>query len=521
MAHMRMLTPEASPEPETRPSGLWQPKPASATNNSPTNNNAAATQQQQHEPQSSSSSSSSSSSQQKRKRSWPFPTTRPVSPPSSTSPAMMRDDDVGDDDQRPGIKAMWESNATHGLSRTAASRGRPPFQDAHLEDDVQPIFEGLIRDGVDDAASPEYALAFYPRAHELALHAENALLHHGDRAAAAALYLRACALLRVGRYSSSSSSSPPPSCPPDPAAEADAGPCPIRARAWHLQKSYHTRAGRLLGPDEPPLDEVLIPHTHDAATRPDEGRTGGVRERGSVSAAAAATNKTKAAGPARPQVPAVVRLPRHTLRTGSPCPAVLVATGDRTAHTALCGELLARGWGCVVVETPGCGDCPVAGAGAGAGAGGAAGGEAAALWASVLDWMAAIRVFDMGRVVVWAAAAASASSGPLALVGQFAGAAGGGLPRVRGCVALVSGGGSAVMAAGGGGGGGDVVDGDGWAASNGRVLVVADNDHDDGLVLSEYGALDGGAGRAVLSVAAGSAAVYDWVEDLLSPDLVV
>lgn len=487
MAHIRMLTPEASPEPEVRPSGLWQPKPTTTTTNTTT---AATTQ---HQPL------------QKRKRSWPFTTTRPVSPPSSTSP--MRDDD---DDSRSStsVKALWEKNG--GLWRTAARKGLAPFQDAHHED-LQPIFETLIDTGVDDITSPEYTLAFYPRAHELALLAENALLHHGDAAGAAALYLRASAVLRVGRYS------PTPSASSSAAASALPA-CPVRARAWQLQKSYHLKAGRL--DRESPLDEVTIPHTHDAATRPDE-TTAGVRERGSVAKAAG----TKLA-PARPQIPLVVRLPQHTLRTGTPCPAVLVVTDDRTAHSALCGDFLARGWGCVVVEAPGCGDCPVTTASSAS--------DAAALWASVLEWMGAIRVFDMARVVVWAAAAETNAAG---LTGHFAAAVGG--ARVRGCVAVVRGGEEAVLAADGG-----------WG-SGGRVLVVADNDgasagaevallaadglwmpatattcdedaEDDGLVLFEYGALGGvGAEQAVRSLAASTAAVYDWVEDLLRLDLVV
>lgn len=419
-----------------------------------------------------------------------------------------------DGDERPtsssaitSVRAMWENNA--GGWRTAARRGLAPFEDAHYEDDIQPIFQALIESGIDDVTSPEYTLAFYPRAHELALHAENALLHHGDRRLAAELYLRACAVLRVGRYS-------PLACSSEEPAESSS-PCAIRARAWHLQKSYHTKAGRLSR--DSPLDDVLIPHTHDAATRPDES-TAGVRDRTSIAAAAAMSAKSKA-GPARPQIPAAVRLPPRTLRTGTPCPAVLVVTDDRTSHSRLCGDLVARGWGCVVVEAPGCGDCPVPATSEEASAAAASAAAAPSLWAaSVLDWMAAIRVFDMARVVVWAAADAA---GLPALVGQLVAAVGG--PRVRGCVAVVSGGESAVTMAAGGG----------WG-SNGRVLVVADNNdgkgaagveagaydaEDDGLVLFEYGARVGGAEQAVRSLAPGAAGVYDWVEDLLRLDLVV
>lgn len=459
MAHLRMLTPETSPEPEVRPSGLWQSKPTITTT--------AATQPLQ-----------------KRKRSWPFTTTRPVSPPSSAYYS-------GDDQpSSTSVKALWENGW-----RTAARKGLAPFHDAHYED-LQPIFDTLIGSGTDDVTSPEYTLAFYPRAHELALSAENALLHHGDKSLAAELYLRACAVLRMARYSPSSSL---------PAAEAATASspsnptCPVRARAWQLQKSYHAKAGRLF-PDSP-LDEVTIPHTHDAATRPDpNSAASGVRDRG-------VTAKATTAAAARPQIPLAVRLPQRTLFTGEPCPAVLVVTEDRTAHSALCGDLLARGWGCVVVEAPGCGDCPVPLS--------SSEDAAAALWASVLEWMGAIRVFDMARVVVWAAA--GGSDDPAGLVGQFAAAVGG--ARVRGCVAVVGGGSSAVMASAGG------------FRSNGRVLVVANNDEagadaelalgDDGLALFEYGTRGVGAEAAVRSLAAGAAAVYDWVEDLLRLDTVV
>lgn len=474
MAHLRMLTPETSPEPELRPSGLWQSKPTTTTATQPL---------------------------QKRKRSWPFTTTRPASPPSSSfSPG-------GDGPNSTSVRALWESGW-----RTAARKGLAPFQDAHYED-LQPIFDTLIESGIDDVTSPEYTLAFYPRAHELALLAENALLHHGDSALAAELYLRACALLRAARYS-------PPS----------QHTCPVRARAWQLQKSYHLKAGRL-SPDSP-LDEVAIPHTHDAATRPDETTTStaGVRDRGAT--------KSRAAAAARPQIPLAVRLPPSTLRTGTPCPAVLVVTDDRTSHSALCADLLARGWGCVIVEAPGCGDCPIpVSSSSSSSFSSSSEPDAAAesaLWASVLEWMGAIRVFDMARLIVWAAAAAGAGALDDAprLVGQFAAAVGGG--QVRGCVAVVGGGPSAVVAAGSGGRG---------AGDNGRLLVVADNDGgagacadglltpaargddhqggDDGLVLFEYGALGASADSAVRSLAKSAAAVYDWVEDLLRMDLVV
>lgn len=460
----RMLTPEASPEPESRASGLWQPK---ATTTTPPS--------------------------QKRKRSWPYPTTRPVSPSTSSSSV------AGDISSSTSVKALWDNGW-----KSAARKVLAPFQDAAY-DDLEPIFNTLIESGIDDATSPEYTLAFYPKAHDLALRAENALLHHGDKALASSLYLRACAVLRTARYSPTPTSSQSPSCP-------------VRARAWQLQKSYHLKAGRLW--DASPLEEVTIPHTHDAATRPDTSASAasGVRDRGDSTARAAAAAS-------RPRIPLAVRLPPRTLHTGAPCPAVLVIAADRTAHSALCGDILARGWGCVVAEAPGRGDCPVSAPSPRDG--GVDGPAAAALWASVLEWMGAIRVFDMARVVVWAAGVDDAAG----VVGQFRAAA----VRVRGCVAVVGAGSSAVSAAAGAG-----------RSLSCRVLVVADdgrdagaeltseangpwthiagdecrNDDEEGLVLFEYGALGVGA-EAVRLPVANITTVYDWVEDLLSLDMAV
>ncbi|KAL1862742.1 hypothetical protein Daus18300_008386 [Diaporthe australafricana] len=419
-----------------------------------------------------------------------------VSPSTSSSSV------AGDISSNTSVKALW-----HNGWKLAARKALSPFQDAAY-DDLEPIFNTLIESGTDDATSPEYTLAFYPKAHELALRAENALLHHGDKALASSLYLRACAILRTARYSPT----------PTPTSSSQT-PCPVRARAWQLQKSYHSKAGRLW--DASPLEEVTIPHTHDAATRPDSftaSATSGVRDRGDSTAGAAAAAS-------RPRVPLAVRLPPRTLHTGAQCPAVLVVAADRTAHAALCGDLLARGWGCVVVEAPGCGDCPVSAAPS---QGGGVESAAAALWASVLDWLGAIRVFDMSRVVVWAAGVDVDAAG---LVSQLGGAA----ARVRGCVAVVGAGSSAVLAAAGPGGSLScrvlVVAGDGrdtaaelTSEANGLwTPVVGDecrDDDEEGLVLYEYGALGVGAG-AVRLPAANATTVYDWVEDLLGLDMAV
>lgn len=98
--------------------------------------------------------------------------------------------------------------------------------------------------------------------------------------------------------------------------------------------------------------------------------------------------------PRRAQIPALVRVPLETLLTGLACPAAVIVGSDRMGCTAACEQVLARGWAAVVVEAPGCGECPVGEQGEGEGEG------EEGLWKSVLGWMAAMGFYDMENVVL-------------------------------------------------------------------------------------------------------------------------
>lgn len=325
----------------------------------------------------------------------------------------------------------------------------------------------MIASHIDDPNSPEYTLIFPPKAEELASEAEDALLR-GDRTLATEYYLRACAILRTARYSTTNDKS-----------------CAIKEQAWQLQKYLYQKAGRLW---ENPLDQAIIPHVYDTRTHPDLQLQ---------------LTGHKAVELHRPRIPTYVRLPTDTLCTGRPCPAVLIVGDDRTAHTRQCEEALSRGWGCVVVEVPGTGDCPVSRA-----QGEEEEEEEAAdeVWSSVLDWMRAIRVFDMGRIVAW---------GPGEPVVRLAATHG---DRLRGCVAQL----------GRAGGGRDlsmldeiscrlllVTDGCGDSAvnSNGLWTPGAEGRGEGRLALFEYGV----PGTSVVQhPVADTRTVYNWVSDVMS-----
>ncbi|KAK7743763.1 hypothetical protein SLS53_003782 [Cytospora paraplurivora] len=233
---------------------------------------------------------------QKRKRSWPI-----VGVEGTVKPGALR--------------AVWENDW-----KPACKKGSHPFQDGRLED-FEPIFDDLIEAHVDDPTSPEYTLAFLSRAQELSLEAEDAL-GRGDRGLASELYLRACAVLRIARLPHSQ--------------EKD---CSVKQRAWQFQKSLYLKAGKLW---HSPLEEVIIPHIHDINTNDDDDQQ---HVHHSESGARGRVE--------RPRIPLYVRLPLETRDFGRTCPAVLIVSDDRTAHTRLCGEALRRGWGCVVAEVPG------------------------------------------------------------------------------------------------------------------------------------------------------------------------
>lgn len=356
-----------------------------------------------------------------------------------------------------------------------------PFQDASYLD-FAPLFASLIQRGITTARSPLYTHALLTAATAIADTIATAQAADPALATASRL-LNACALLRVARL---------------PAAATAAEPCPLKQRAHALQRDLHARAAQLRnGTADSPVHEVLIPHVHE-------------REHQHAGAAAA----SQPARRGRSQIPAVVRVPLATLQTGRACPAaVVVASSDRLGCTAVCERVLARGWAAVVVDGPGCGECPVA-AGDGDGE--------ARLWRSVLDWMGAMGFYDMDRVVVM-------SEGEAAL--RVAGTAG---DRLRGVVAYVN---------GDEGEGKDEGEGQamletqplcpslvvrerrGWTTSNGVWTPVKEEEEEEGEEeapnrgggykdLYSFGTQDTACiGR--LQTTTGWAQVFAWVEDLL------
>ena len=165
----------------------------------------------------------------------------------------------------------------------------------------------------------------------------------GDARAASALYLRACAVLRIARFPYISSF-------PEVS-------CAVKWRAWEDQKKTYAKAGQLW---ECLLEDVEIPHTH-------------------------------ASGADRESIPVYVRVPKGKEK----CPVVILMTGldgYRPDNTVRCDEFLQRGWGSLVVEIPGTADCP---------ADSADPTSPDRLWDSIFKWMANDGRFNMSKVMVW------------------------------------------------------------------------------------------------------------------------
>ena len=168
----------------------------------------------------------------------------------------------------------------------------------------------------------------------------------GDKAAASALYLRACTVYRIARF---------PYITAFPSIN-----CDVKWKAWEAQKVAYMKAA---GSWECPIEDISIEHTH---------RKGNDRD----------------------SIPIYVRTPRDA-SVEKPCPVVILMTGldgYRPDNTVRSDEFLARGWGSVIIEIPGTADCP---------ADSADPESPDRLWSSVLDWMKTTGKFDMGRVMVW------------------------------------------------------------------------------------------------------------------------
>lgn len=219
-----------------------------------------------------------------------------------------------------------------------------PFHDGSVED-FEPIFEELIRRGINDGTSPEFTLAFFGTAEKLTAFGDSAA-SNGNKELASSLYLRAACVCRIARFPYITGF-PKPNCL-------------VKWKAWQMQKEVYMKAARSWAC---PVFEVEIPHLH--AERED-----------------------------RAIIPVYVRVPKDA-SADKPCPLVILMTGldgYRPDNTTRCEEFISRGWAVVVVEVPGTADCP---------ADPTDQQSPDRLWDSVLDWAAENQQFDMQRIMVW------------------------------------------------------------------------------------------------------------------------
>ena len=230
------------------------------------------------------------------------------------------------------IDALWNKKWKFPCERSLY-----PFHDGKYED-FAPIFETLIKKQIHDGYSVEYTKEFIPTAEELVKKADE--IAGSDKHAAIALYLRACAVYRIGRF---------------PYINSD-----VKREVYEAQKRAYIKAASLF---ECPIKDVVIPHT--------------------------AGNESDAK-----EVPLYVRLPSGTSKE-KPCPAILLMCGldgHRPDNTTRSDEFTARGWASVIADIPGTADCP---------ADRRDPKSADRLWTSVLDWMQSQEHFDMKRIICW------------------------------------------------------------------------------------------------------------------------
>ena len=230
------------------------------------------------------------------------------------------------------IDALWNKKWKFPCERSLY-----PFHDGKYED-FAPIFETLIKKQIHDGYSIEYTKEFIPTAEELVRKADA--LASTNKDAAIELYLRACAVYRIGRF---------------PYINSD-----VKREAYEAQKKAYIKAASLF---DCPIKDTVIPHT--ARNEKDDK-----------------------------EVPLYVRLPKGASKS-NPCPAILLMCGldgHRPDNTTRSNEFLARGWASVIADIPGTADCP---------ADRRDPKSADRLWTSVLDWMQSQGHFDMRRIICW------------------------------------------------------------------------------------------------------------------------
>ena len=103
-----------------------------------------------------------------------------------------------------GVEALWQTKWS-----LPAKLSVYPFHDGKLED-FAPIFEALIRDGVNDAYADEYTEYFLPVARKLVEEADGCAKEgdNGGKGRAVELYKRAACVLRISRFPSLDASGP-------------------------------------------------------------------------------------------------------------------------------------------------------------------------------------------------------------------------------------------------------------------------------------------------------------------------
>ncbi|EPS34488.1 hypothetical protein PDE_09452 [Penicillium oxalicum 114-2] len=237
------------------------------------------------------------------------------------------------------IKALWETKW-----KFCCDKSIYPFHDGSIED-FEPIFQKLINENINDAFSDAYTNAFLPTAEALEKQADEAL-KTGKPDTASDLYRRAAVVLRISRFPYVSPASRPETS--------------VKRLAFERQKKVYLQAAALW---KPALKEEVIPHTHAASN---EGSN----------------------------ISLYIRLPEEASASNR-VPVVLLMTGldgYRPDNSQRTHEIIARGWGVVIVEIPGTADSP---------ADPADPESPDRLWDSVLDWMATRPELDMSLVAAW------------------------------------------------------------------------------------------------------------------------
>jgi hypothetical protein len=207
--------------------------------------------------------------------------------------------------------------------------------------DFEPVVKEMVkRDMKEPYDWDEYAKVYFPQAEHLKSIAQEAE-KNGEKEKASEYYLRSSALYRIARF---------------PAPRSD-----VQREAWKLGKEVCTKG---LGMREPPVHEVLVPHTHRNS---DEGEN----------------------------IPVYYCLPPGASKD-SPVPTVVLICGldgYRTELVMWSEGFSLMGIATIVLEVPGTGDCP-------ANASDVTSPDR--LYSSLLDWIAQQPHLDAKRTAVWA-----------------------------------------------------------------------------------------------------------------------